>query len=132
METILDTSAEKAKGPGGARPPFTRIRRTLLVVFALLLLVLAAGVLRYIHDSRTAALDTATQHNQMLARILEEHLARTLGEADKVLQGAVERFAAMGGLQAVGEKTVHESLKRRQARLPQVAFFGVRAARWPS
>ncbi|MCZ2174847.1 MAG: hypothetical protein LC110_09990, partial [Burkholderiales bacterium] len=125
METILDTSAEKAKGPGGARPPFARIRRTLLVVFALLLLVLAAGVLRYIHDSRTAAFDTATQRNQMLARILEEHLERTFGEADKVLQDVAERFAALGGPQAVGEKTAHEMLARRQARLPQVSFLGV-------
>ncbi len=125
METILDTPAEKAKGPGGARPPFARIRRTLLVVFALLLLVLAAGVLRYIHDSRTAALDTATQRNQMLARILEEHLERTFGEADKVLQDVAERFAALGGPQAVGEKTAHEMLARRQARLPQVSFLGV-------
>ncbi|MBV6411756.1 MAG: PAS domain S-box protein [Burkholderiales bacterium] len=125
MVTILDTPAEKAKGPGGARPPFARIRRTLLVVFALLLLVLAAGVLRYIHDSRTAALDTATRQNQMLARIIEEHLARTFGEADKVLQDVAERLAALGGPQAIGEKAAHEMLTRRQARLPQVAFFGV-------
>lgn len=124
LEAAPGPDPENVGGATALRRPFARIRQALLLVYVLLLLVLAAGVLRFLHDSRANALEDATQHSRMLVRILEEHLARTLGEADKVLQGAVEQFTAMGGLEKVGEKTVHESLKRRQARLPQVAAFG--------
>ncbi len=93
-------------------------------MYVLLLFVLAASVFRLIFTARDSAFEQALRHNQLLARVLEEHLARTYGEADKVLQGAAEQIVAGGGLEKLGEKAVHELLWRRQNRLPQVAAFG--------
>ncbi len=93
-------------------------------MYVLLLFVLAASVFRLIFTARDSAFEQALRHNQLLARVLEEHLARTYGEADKVLQGAAEQIVAVGGLEKLGEKVVHELLWRRQNRLPQVTAFG--------
>ena len=101
-----------------------RIRRTLVAIYALLLLLLVASATRIALNTQENALDAVRRNNQMLARVLEEHVARTFGEVDKVIQGAAEQFAARGGLQRLDEKTVHEQLRRRQARLPQVASMG--------
>ncbi len=125
----LDDSTLVAPKSGGAPPaapgrPFARIRRTLVVIFVLMLLLLVAASLRIALDARENALDTIRRNNQMLARVLEEHAARTFGEVDKVIQGAAEQFAASGGLQRLDEKAVHENLRRRKARLPQVASLG--------
>jgi len=104
--------------------PFARIRRTLTVLYILLLLLIVVASLRVALNARESALDAVLRNNQMLARVLEEHVARTFGEVDKVLQGAAEQFAARGGLQKMDEKTVHENLRRRQSRLPQTPSLG--------
>jgi len=125
---LKPTTAPDLAGALDARPanrPFVRIRRTLVIVYVLLLVVLAASALRVIHNSRESAVEDAIRQSKLLARILEEHLARTFGEADKVLQGATEHIVAQGGLEKLDEQTVHDQLRRRQARLPQAAAFGV-------
>ncbi len=121
----MTAAAAQEKPPDPAPPrPLARIRRILLAIYILLLLVLAASVLRVGLVSRDNALHEATQRSRLLARILQEHLARTFGEADQALNAAQERFAGMGGLEKVDEKTAHELLGRRMERLPQAAAFG--------
>lgn len=104
--------------------PIARIRRTLVVIYLLVLAILLVAGFRIAHNVHESALEAIRQNNQMLARLLEEHIARTFGEVDKVILGAVEQFTAQGGLQRLDEKAVHDDLRRRQNRLPQVASLG--------
>jgi PAS domain S-box-containing protein len=141
---IATRSLPKTVGTPETAPtgrPFARIRRTLAILYLLLLAILVVSAYLIIHNTQENALGAARQNNQMLARVLEEHAARTFGEVDKVIQGAAEQFAERGGVAKSGERAVHLLLKGRKDRLPQAASLGAvlpdgkmfaRAAEYPA
>ena len=118
-------SPAAAAGTRKARPRIAHIRHKLVAVYVLMLVVLAASVLTIVLDVRSNDRAQAVRDNLQLARIVEEHLARTFGEADKVLQGLAEHIAAHGGTENLDEQTLHERLASRQAALPQAAAFSI-------
>ncbi len=105
--------------------PFARIRHVLLAVYLLLVAVLVVFMLRIVLTNRDNALDSATQQNRILARVLEEHLARTFGETDRALQELAAPFATKGGPARVSEYSAQRQLWRHPVRLPQLAFYGI-------
>lgn len=68
-----------------------------IVAFGVLLVGLLWGVVAFkIRAERAAEISTVTKETGNLARVFEEHVLRTIREADRVLQFIIDQYAASG------------------------------------
>jgi PAS domain S-box-containing protein len=106
---------------------FARLRSIILLLVVVLLVfsgLVTAWNIWSDYEQRVAA-----QERQSLSMVsaLEEHAARTFGEADRVLISAMDTIQAKGGLSAWDERSLHEMLsaKIKLSPTPQVRDFYV-------
>ncbi len=101
-----------------------RTRRILLGSALLLLAILAAAIARLNHDEEAQAIEAGKRQTLATARVLTEHLVRTLGEVDQLLANLAEDVVEAGGLEKLDPARTHELLARRKALLPQAIAVG--------
>lgn len=67
--------------------------------------------------------DSAKRTAQSLVSALDEHAARTFGEADKTLLNVIDAFNTKGGIDAFNEQALHELLLSKKQQAPQIGEF---------
>ncbi len=101
-----------------------RIRRVLLGTTLLLLAILAAAIAKLNQGEQEQAVEAGKRQTLATARVLTEHLVRTLGEVDQLLAYLAEDIVESGGLEKVDPAKTHLLLARRKALLPQAIAVG--------
>ncbi|WP_374262932.1 ATP-binding protein [Zoogloea sp.] len=97
-----------------------RLRIAAWLAFALLnagVIVAAVSLIRFDHQQ---ALQQTESDLQSLTRVLEEHVARSFGEAESAVAEIAALVAARGSADPFTERELHALLRQRAASLPEV------------
>lgn len=97
-----------------------RLRIAAWLAFALLnagVIVAAVSLIRFDHQQ---ALQQTKSDLQSLTRVLEEHVARSFGEAESAVAEIAALVAARGSADPFTERELHALLRQRAASLPEV------------
>jgi hypothetical protein len=97
--------------------PFRNLLIAVLAPVNLLIVAIPAWITL---AERTAPLHEARAQTATLARALEEHISRTLGSAQLLMQDTADAIDAGGGLERIGRDAMHGLLLERSRRLPEV------------
>ena len=87
----------------------------------LLAIFVVVATLRLAWLQRDEEMRRLNLRNDSMAQILQEHAARTLGEADKVLRNIEQSVTDAGGVRRLEEKYLHEFMRGKLSNLPQVS-----------
>jgi len=109
---------DPAEHPGGALKP---IRLAVWIAFALIAALIVGGALSLDRHDRQQALQRAESELQSLARVLDEHVARSFGEAESTVVEVAGIVAARHTLEA----GLAALLRERTSRLPEVEYLFV-------
>ena len=129
MDPPDSPASEKPTPLAAVTPPgdgwsLPRTRRILLGTTLLLLAIVAASIAKLNHDEREQAIEAGQRQTLATARVLTEHMVRTLGEVDQLLAHLAEEVVEAGGLEKVDPARTHQLLVRRKAQLPQAIAVG--------
>ncbi len=102
-----------------------RLRVAIWAAFALLAALIVAVAVSLVRFDREQALQRTESELQSLSRVLEEHVARSFGEAESAVVEVAGMVAARGGVDPVAERDFHAVLRQRAAHLPEVEYLFV-------
>lgn len=111
-------SATEANAPVVARS-LRWLRLTIWVAFALLAALIAGVSTSLIRYDREQALRRSESELLNLTRVLEEHIARTFGEAEGAINEVAGLVALRGGIDAFGPGELQTLLQQRVSNLPE-------------
>lgn len=115
-------SAQSARQPGSS---LRRLRVAVWLSFVLLAALNIGAAVSLIRYDRESALQRTESELQSLARVLEEHVARSFGETENAVAEIATLLAAQNGTEALGERELRALLSQRADRLPEVEYLFV-------
>lgn len=107
---------------------YRRLGFVLLSAYALTCALYAGLLVWFTLAEREVALRDARSTTASLARALEEHVSRSLSNADLMLRGLEEWLEERGGPVRIAPNELHTELVRRAARMPDVRALFVYGA----
>ncbi|MBK1713400.1 sensor histidine kinase [Rubrivivax gelatinosus] len=111
--------------PATARDLFLRrIEQSVVAAFVLMLLLLCGSALLYGLQERRDRIASATEQAATLARALDEHVRRSFGAIDVILELVAADAARPDALLRDGE-ALHQTLERKRGLLPQARWLAV-------
>ncbi len=112
--------ADEPDASAATRAPRRRhVGLALIVVYVLIVNVLAGLTAYFAIKERDQALLRSQHRAASMARVMEEHLARSIGETERALQAVATRAHESGGLADMAEGDAHRLIKAQQSKLPQ-------------
>lgn len=106
--------------PTAEKAPLRHLRTGILSLYGFAFLVVAVGMVWNIWNDYQRTLQDAEQQSLSLARMLDEHLTRSLVSVDQAMQNIGEDIERAGGIDEVDERAIHERLKDKVQFTPQI------------
>jgi signal transduction histidine kinase/CheY-like chemotaxis protein len=103
-----------------SRKDFAHIRVGIALLVGALLVVTAVSTFLNVLNDRAVTLEVARTQAETYARVMEEHAARTFGEADRVVSAVAARPEAAGYATEEGRRKIRALLEAELPGAPQI------------
>jgi signal transduction histidine kinase len=115
---LTDGDAQSKAAPASGERFYTRLRWTVMGMYAAVAGGLCIGAAWYALEDRVERLASATAAGSVLARALDENVRRTFEAVDVLLVDIASQITDAGGMSSFNEMQMHRVLRSKQALLP--------------